>query len=82
MGSQTKHEKILSSLSDSCSNKFHQGFWQVTEEKSNSRGFQGQIRGKIGQFCGNFAGVFEANFTKKQSLKNGRFCGYFQGKFR
>ena len=30
----------------------------------------------------NFAGVFGANFTEKQSGKNGRFCGYFQGKFR
>ena len=30
----------------------------------------------------NCAGVFGANFTKKQSVKNDRFCGYFQGKFR
>ena len=29
-----------------------------------------------------FAGVFRANFTKKQLVKNSQFCGYFQGKFR
>ena len=36
-----------------------------------SRDFQGQIRGKIGRFRGNFAGIFGANFTKKQLVKNG-----------
>ena len=46
------------------------------------RDFQGQIRRKIGRFRGNFTAVFGANFTKKQSVKNGRFCGYFQGRFR
>ena len=50
-------------------------------KKSNFAGFLEQIRGKIGQFRGNFAWNFRANFTKKQSVKNGWFCGYFQGKF-
>ena len=30
-----------------------------------SRDFQGQIRGKNGQFCRNFMGIFEASFTEK-----------------
>ena len=47
-----------------------------------SRDFQVQICAKIGRFHGNFAGVFGADFTKKQSVKNSSFCGYFQGKFR
>ena len=59
-------------------------FWasdNSRKKNSNFMDFQGQIRGKIGQFCGNFAGVFGANFTKRQSVKNGQFCGSFQGKF-
>ena len=35
------------------------------------RDFQGQIHGKIGRFCGIFAGIFEANFAEKQSIKYG-----------
>ena len=31
-----------------------------------SRDFQGQIRGKNGRFCGNFAGTFEASFAEKR----------------
>ena len=37
---------------------------------------------KFAKKSADFTGVFGANFTKKQSVKNGRFCGYFQGKFR
>ena len=40
------------------------------------------FRQKFAEKSANFAGVFGANFTEKQSVKNGRFCGYFQGKFR
>ena len=58
-------------------------FFYIWGETSNkSRDFWRQIRGKIGRFSGNFAGVFGANLNKKQSLKKGRFCGYFHGKFR
>ena len=40
------------------------------------------FRDKFAEKSADFAGVFGANFTEKQSAKNGRFCGYFQGKFR
>ena len=40
------------------------------------------FRDKFTEKLADFAGVFGANFTEKQSVKNGRFCGYFQGKFR
>ena len=40
------------------------------------------FRDKFAEKSADFAGVFGANFTEKQSVKNGRFCGYFQGKFR
>ena len=36
---------------------------------------------KFAEKMADFTGVFGANFTKKQSVKNGEFCGYFQGKF-
>ena len=57
----------------------NQGFWQVAEEKVK---FWGIFRDKFAEKLADFAGVFGKNFTKKQSVKNGRFCGYFQGKFR
>ena len=47
--------------------------------KSQIRGI---FRDKFVEKSADFAGVFGANFTEKQSVKNGRFCGYFQGKFR
>ena len=60
-----------------------------------SRDFQGQIRGKIGRFCGifvgkkskfaekltDFTGNFGGNFAKKQSVKTADFVGFFGGKF-
>ena len=55
-----------------------QGFWQVAEEKVK---FRGIFTDKFAEKLADFTGVFGANFTKKQSVKNGRFCGYFQGKF-
>ena len=52
-----------------------------SREKSQiSRDFQGQIRGKNGQFRGNFAGIFEASFAEKR-LVNGRFRESFPSKF-
>ena len=39
-------------------------------DKSNLAGFLGKICGKIGRFRGNFAGIFEANFAEKESVKN------------
>ena len=39
------------------------------EKSQILRDFQGQIRGKIGQFCGIFAVIFGVNFAEKQSLK-------------
>ena len=39
------------------------------EKRQILRDFQGQIRGKIGQFCGIFAVIFGVNFAEKQSLK-------------
>ena len=61
-----------------------------------SRDFQGQIRGKIGRFCGifvgkkskfaekstDFTGNFGGNFAKKQSVKTADSVGFFGGKFR
>ena len=44
--------------------------------------FHGIFRDKFVDKSANFAGIFEANFTKKQLVKNGQFCSYFQGKFR
>ena len=56
---------------------------QFSSDTIKFRGiFCGQIHGKIGRIRVTFAGVFGANFTKKQSVKNSRFCGYFKGKFR
>ena len=47
-----------------------------------SRDIQGQIRGKNGQFRGNFAEIFEASFVGKRLVKNGRFRESFPSKFR
>ena len=68
---------------------------QCLHNKSGSHGFQiygrkspifGEIfRDKFVEKSADFVvilqGVFGANFTKKQSVKNGQFCGYFQDKF-
>ena len=54
-----------------------------SREKSQiSRDFQGQICGKNGRFRGNFAVIFEANFTEKRLVKNSRFRESFPTKFR
>ena len=39
-------------------------------------------RSNFAEKLADFVGVFRANFTKKQLVKNSQFCGYFQGKFR
>ena len=39
------------------------------EKSQILRDFQGQIRGKISQFCGIFIAIFGVNFAEKQSLK-------------
>ena len=62
-----------------CNLAFNQGFWQVVEGKVK---FGGIFRDKFAEKSANFAGVFGANFTKKESIKNGWFRGYFQGTFR
>ena len=41
------------------------------EKSQILRDFQGQIHGKIGRFCGIFAGIFEVNFAEKQSIRYG-----------
>ena len=56
-----------------------QGFRYVAQEKVK---FRGIFRDKFAEKSADCTGVFGANFTEKQSVKNGRFCGYFQGKFR
>ena len=52
------------------------------EKSQISPDFQGQIRGKNGQFRANFAGIFVASFAEKRLVKNGRFHGSFPSKFR
>ena len=46
-----------------------------------SRDFWGQIRGKIGRSHDNFAGVFGANFPKKQSVETADFVVIFKANF-
>ena len=46
-----------------------------------SRDFWGQIRGKIGRSHDNFAGVFAANFPKKQSVETADFVVIFKANF-
>ena len=53
--------------------------WWVSDEKVK---FGGIFRDRFAEKSADLAGVFGANFTEKESVKNGRFCGYFQGKFR
>ena len=48
------------------------------KKNQSSRDFQGQLRGRNGQFRGNF----EASFAEKPLIKNGRFRGSFPSKFR
>ena len=44
-----------------------QGFWYFAEKKRKiSRDFQGQIRGKIGRFCGIFTGE-KSKFAEKSA---------------
>ena len=52
------------------------------KKSQNSRDFQGQIRRKKGRCRRNFAGIFEADFAEKRSVKNGRFLESFPSKFR
>ena len=52
------------------------------EKSQILRDFQGQIRGKNGQFRGNFTGIFKASFAEKRLLKNGRFRESFASKLR
>ena len=51
------------------------------KKKSNFVGFLEANSQKNWPISWEFRGSFGANFTKKQSVKNGQFCGYFQGKF-
>ena len=39
--------------------------------------FRTIFRDKFAEKSVDFAGIFGANFTEKQSVKNGRFYGYF-----
>jgi len=50
------------------------------EKSQILQNFQRQIRGKISQFRGIYAGILGANFAEKQSVKNGQFCGKVLGK--
>ena len=51
-------------------------------KKSKFAVFSGTNSQKKGRFCGNFAGIFKANFTEKRSVKNGRSRESFPSKFR
>ena len=59
----------------------YRGLYITWKKKSNFVGFLETNSQKNWPISWEFRGSFGANFTKKQSVKNGRFCGYFQGKF-
>jgi len=54
----------------------------VSEKSQILRDFQGQIRRKMAKFKGISWGIFEANFTGKRLVKNGRLCGSILTKFQ